>query len=285
MQKERVTDQIYVFTSDLYAQVTAGLVVTTEGSVLIDTLVFPEETLRIKRFAENRLGTTIRYVINTHFHADHSTGTCFFPGAEVIAHARCRELLDTRGRESLERMKATSAEMGMVELVLPTLVFDDGLFTLELGGKVLQMWHTPGHSPDSIVCLVKDERVLFAADTLMPLPHFVDGSYDSFIESLQGLRGGNYENVVQGHGEVILRGEIEEKIQNDLDYLRRLRRAVDVALAAPQRETALDAITLEQCGKNRVLLNGAGEQLHRQNVIALANQRRELAHLSQQIES
>jgi glyoxylase-like metal-dependent hydrolase (beta-lactamase superfamily II) len=279
MQKERVTEDIYVFTSELYAQVTAGLVVSSAGSILIDTLVFPEETLQIKRFAENRLGTTIRYIINTHFHADHTTGTCFFPDAEVIAHARCREILDQRGRESLQRLKESSVEMTTVELVLPTIVFDSGSFNLDLGNKQFQLRHSPGHSPDSIVCLVKDERVLFAADTLMPLPYFVDGSFDDFLESLEALRHGNFENVVQGHGEVILRGEVEEKIQSDIDYLHKLRAAVDAALTSPGSDAALDAITAEACGKSRILLNGAVEQLHRQNVAALASQRRELAQM------
>src|SRR5690606_3780416 len=99
---------IYVFTSDLYAQVTAGVVLTGDGAVLIDTLTFPEETLQIKRYVEGRLGAQVRYVINTHFHADHTTGTCFFPDAQVIAHRLCRELLDKRGRDSLERARANS---------------------------------------------------------------------------------------------------------------------------------------------------------------------------------
>ena len=58
MQRERVTEDIYVFTSDLYAQVTAGVVLTTAGAVVIDTLVYPEETLAIKRFVEERLGAS-----------------------------------------------------------------------------------------------------------------------------------------------------------------------------------------------------------------------------------
>ncbi len=279
MQRERVADDIYVFTSDIYAQVTAGVVVTSEGAVVIDTLVYPEETLQIKRFVEMRLGTTVRYVINTHFHADHTTGTCFFPGARVVAHARCRELLDKRGRESLERAKLTSAEMREVDLVLPDIVFDGGPMNLHVGNKTLQLWATPGHSPDSIVCLVKDDRVLFAADILMPIPYFVDGSYDDFLNSLHSLRDGNYENVIQGHGEVILRGEVEEKIASDVEYLHKLRQAVDDALLSDAPEKALDSITVESCGKSRILLNGTVEQLHRQNVLALASQRRELVQL------
>jgi hypothetical protein len=115
--------------------------------------------------------------------------------------------------------------------------------------------------------------VLVASDTLMPIPHFVDGSYGDFVESLKSLQGGNYENIIQGHGEVILRGEIDEKIESDLEYLERLRIAVDKALS---NGSSLEAIDIESCGKSRVLLNGAVQQLHRQNVMALAEERREL---------
>jgi len=279
MQRERVADDIYIFTSDLYAQVTAGVVVTGEGAVVIDTLLYPEESRLIKRFIENRLSTSVRYVINTHFHADHTTGTCFFEGARVVAHSLCRQLLDTRGRDSLEDSRQSTGEMRDVQLVLPDMVFDGGVLNLHVGSKTFQMWHTPGHSPDSIVCLVKEDRVLFAADTLMPLPYFVDGSYDDFLASLEGLRGSNFENVVQGHGEVILRGEIEEKVEGDIEYLLSLRKAVDNALAATSPEKALEKIDVESCGKSRILLNGMVQQLHRQNVLALASQRREILTL------
>jgi cyclase len=279
MQRERVADDVFVFTSDLYAQVTAGVVVTTDGVVLIDTLLFPEETLAIKRFVENRLGTSVRYVINTHFHADHTTGTSFFPDAQVISHALCRQILDERGRDSLARFKSTSPDMDEVKLVLPQIVFSSGVFNFYLGNKSFQLWSTPGHSPDSIVCLLKDDRILFAADTLMPLPYFVDGSYDDFLVTLDRLRGGSYENVVQGHGEVILRGEVEEKIQNDVEYLHKLRDAVDDALTSRSSDKALNAITPERCGKSRILLHGAVDHLHRNNVVALAAQRRELVQL------
>lgn len=273
MQRERVTEDIYVFISELYAQATASVVLTTAGAVLIDTLLYPEETLQIKRFVEERLNTTVRYVINTHFHADHSTGTCFFPQAEVIAHCLCRDLLDTRGRDSLARTKATSSEMDNVEIVLPTIVFNDRM-TIRIGNKVFELWHTPGHSPDGIVCLVKEDQILFAADIIMPLPYFVDGSYDDCLSSLVGLREITVEAIIQGHGEVILRGEVEEKIESDIAYLQRLLKAVDKAIASSSPERALSAIRVESCGKNPILINGLAQQLHHNNVMALAEQRK-----------
>ncbi len=274
MQRERVADDIYVFTSDLYAQVTAVVVVTSEGAVVIDTLLYPEESRLIKRFIESRLSMSVRYVINTHFHADHSTGTCFFVGARVVAHSRCRELLDTRGRESLAHTQANTGEFRDVRLVLPDMVFDGGPLNLYVGNKTFQLSHSPGHSPDSIVCLVKEDRVLCAADTLMPVPYFVDGNFDAFVTSLEALRNGNFDNVVQGHGEVILRGEVEEKIESDLEYLQALRKAVDRALSGTNPEKSLEAIDIESCGKSRILLNGTVQLLHRQNVLTLASQRR-----------
>jgi glyoxylase-like metal-dependent hydrolase (beta-lactamase superfamily II) len=275
MQRERVTNDIYVFISDLYAQVTAGLVVTATGAVLIDTMAYPEETRQIKQFVEHRLGLKVLFVINTHYHADHTTGTCFFDEAQIVAHAKCRDLLNRRGRESLERAKANAPEMRDLELALPTVVFDGGELTLYVGGKTLELRATPGHSPDGIICLVKEDQVLFGGDTLMPIPYFVDGDYNDFLTSLESLRGGTFEHIVQGHGEVILRGEIDEKIESDIVYLRKLREAVDRALSAKVPEQALNSIDVERCGKSRVLLNGMVEQLHRRNVATLAEVRRE----------
>jgi len=42
MLRERVADDIYVFTSQLYVKVTAGAVLTSQGVVAIDTLLFPQ---------------------------------------------------------------------------------------------------------------------------------------------------------------------------------------------------------------------------------------------------
>lgn len=269
MQRERVADDIYVFTSELYAQVTAGAVITSEGAILIDTLVFPEEARAIKTFLETRLNCPVQYVINTHYHADHTYGTCFFDNALVVGHARCHELLATRGRDGLSQAKHNAPELRDVEIVLPHMVFESGTMSIHLGNKTVEMWHSPGHSPDSIVCLVKEDRVLFASDTLMPIPYFVDGNYDDFIDSLNALKNGGYENVVQGHGEVVLRGEVEEKIQADLDYLAIIRGHVEKILRRNKPISDLTQLTIESCGKSRIPLNGLVQELHRANLHAL----------------
>ncbi len=270
MQRERITDHISVFRSDLYAQVTAGVVITDDGAVVIDTLLYPEETMRMKRYVEERMGSPVRYLIITHFHADHSTGACFFPEAQVISHRLCRDMLATRGRESLKRMQAEATEFDQVKLALPNITFE-GEFRLQLGGCSFLLRPSPGHSPDSITCLLEEDEVLFAADTMMPVPYFVDGSFADFVDSLRALLTEEYENIVQGHGDIILRGEARDKIRSDLEYLRRLDQAVKSALA--QGITDLEErIGVRDCGKSHVLLNGLAQQLHQQNVRALVKE-------------
>ena len=79
MQRERIAENVYYFQSDLYAQVTAGAIVGPNWAVVIDTLAMPEETIQIRDFIEQELNLPVRYVINTHYHADHSLGQLFLP--------------------------------------------------------------------------------------------------------------------------------------------------------------------------------------------------------------
>lgn len=269
IQIERVSEDVYVFTSDLYAQVTAGAIVSPIGTVLIDTLPFPSETREIKEFIEGRLGSSIRYVINTHYHADHTNGTCFFPGAHVVAHARCRELLDTRGRASLAVSKEESHEFTNVEIVLPDIIFDTGAINLHLGTKTLTITHSPGHSPDSVTVLVQEDKILYAADTVMPLPFISDGDVDDMIASMEKILKLELENVVQGHGEVILRGEIASTVRSNIKYLRAIRRKVATALRRKNPMAALEKVDIESVGKSRIALGGVAPALHERNLMSL----------------
>ncbi|NDJ55261.1 MAG: MBL fold metallo-hydrolase [Chloroflexi bacterium] len=269
MLRERVSNNIYVFTSELYAQVTAGAIITPEGAIVVDTLPFPSETKQIKHFIESRHGLPVRYVINTHYHADHTYGTCLFEEASVVSHRLCYDLLNTRGRVGLERDRQNSREMAQLELRLPDIIFEDGSMNIHLGGLTVQLWHAPGHSSDTILCLVEEERILFASDTLMPVPFFTDGSWDDYVATLQSLQGKSYENIVQGHGDVILRGELESKLESDLTYLIEVRQRVQEVVESGGSQLDLDSIDIEACGKSRLPLNGLVEQLHHSNLRSL----------------
>jgi glyoxylase-like metal-dependent hydrolase (beta-lactamase superfamily II) len=266
MVRERIADDIYVFTSSLYAQVTSGAIMTKEGVVLIDTLFFPEETKEIRDFLEGRLGLTVKYVINTHYHADHTQGTYLFPHAQVVSHRLCRQLLDTVGREGLVEAQSQLPELEEVKIVLPDMVYDAGVMNLHIGGKIVQLHHLPGHSRDISAVFVVDERILFASDNAMPVPTIIDGGYQDLVESMHAMLALNPDTVVRGHGEVMLRGEVVAEIEDDLRYLEEIKTAVMQVIEKGQSPDVLDNSSIEDFGKSRIPLNGLVVDLHRANL-------------------
>lgn len=272
IQRERVADNVYSFQSDVYAQVTAGAVIGPNWAVVIDTLAMPEETLAIRDFLEQDLSVPVRYVINTHYHADHAWGTYFFPGATVIGHSLCRIWLEEKGIASLENSRKQSQVFRNVKIILPQITFDDGQLSLRVGKKNLVLVPLPGHSADNIAVLVEEDRVLFSGDVCMPLPYIVDGNIDEMVVSLKKVAKMGLENIIQGHGDIVLRGEIDGYIKENLNYLSQIRKAVRKANRRKYPMDILEEVTVESCGKSRVLIGGLSEQLHRRNLIALYKQ-------------
>jgi cyclase len=273
IQHDRVADSVFSFQSDLYAQVTAGVIAGPEWAVVIDTLPFPEETLAIRDFVEQELHVPVRYVINTHYHADHTWGDCLFPGSLIISSSLCRKLLDTRGRTALERaQKQNPSIFRQIKIILPHLTFEDGNLGMQVGKKSMTLIPFQGHSADSIGVLIEEDRVLFSGDAFMPIPVIVDGDIDETIDSLKRIGKIGLENVVQGHGDIILRGEVDEEIKGNIAYLNALRRAVRRASRRKYPWDLLETIDVESCGKSRVLLGGLAEELHKQNLRSLFKQ-------------
>ena len=266
MVRERIADDVYVFTSRSYIQVTAGAVLTKDGVILIDTLYFPEETKAIKEFLEDRLGLQVKYVINTHYHADHTQGTYLFPNAQVISHRLCRQLLNTVGREGLVDAQQQTEGLEEVQIQLPDLIFDKGCLSLHIGGKTLELHHMPGHSLDMATVFVAEHRILFASDNMMPVPTIFDGKRDALIQSLEQILELKPDSIVRGHGEVILRGEVERAIQSDLDYLYHIQDEVEKIVNNGNSPDSLTALDIESCGKSRVNLNGFVTDLHYANL-------------------
>lgn len=269
MHRERVSDNVYWFQSEVYAQVTAGVVVGPQWAVVIDTLALPEETLSMREFIEHELNVQVRYVINTHYHADHTWGNCFFPGATVIAHSECRRWLEELGVPSLEAARKQNPSLRQVKIVLPHLTFNQGVMNLRVGKKNLVLSTSGGHSPDGISVLVEEDRVLFAGDAFMPLPYVVDGNIDELVASIKRIGKMGLENIVQGHGDIILRGEIEAAIKENLAYLSAIRKAARIASRRKAPDEYLESVTIEECGKSRVHLGGLAEALHQRNLRAL----------------
>jgi glyoxylase-like metal-dependent hydrolase (beta-lactamase superfamily II) len=272
MIRERVADNVYVFTSERYAQVNAGAVVGPEWSVIIDTLASPNETRDIKQFVEGRLASPIKYVINTHYHSDHTLGNGIFTGAIILSHQECRQFLDGQGREALRAVQQQNRDLRDLRLKLPDVVFSEGNLSIRVGRRLLELVPLPGHSSDGIGVLVLEDRVLFSGDIMMPVPYLVDGDIDQMVVNLKKIPKLKLENLVQGHGDSVLRGEVQNAVRANLSYLSCIKRHVRKASHRKDPVSYLERIDVEQCGKSRILINGLAEELHRRNLSALYQQ-------------
>jgi glyoxylase-like metal-dependent hydrolase (beta-lactamase superfamily II) len=111
--------------------------------------------------------------------------------------------------------------------------------------------------------------VLFAADTMLPVPTIFDGDLDTLITSLERLKELPIDTVVQGHGEVILRGEVTGRIDQAVGYLNRIHDIASQAIAEDSPSESLLEHDIESCGLSRIPLNGLVQQLHTTNLLAL----------------
>lgn len=270
MLQERVSADIYLFTSDLYTQVTAGVIVTPAGAVLVDTLPFPIETQAILQFISRRVPAGLRYIVYTHYHADHIYGACLFPDVPIIAHARCRDHLLAWGEEGLEAARAEAPDLlEEVTIRLPDITLDSGELILSVGGKTLRIFETPGHSDDGISVYVEEDQVLFAGDAMMPIPTIVDGDPEVLKQSIRKIQAAEPESIVQGHGEVILRGEVKDALRTNLAYLEAIQRIAAEAVTNERRRATLLKTDVEKCGVPRVALSGEAPRLHAANLRTL----------------
>jgi glyoxylase-like metal-dependent hydrolase (beta-lactamase superfamily II) len=173
------------------------------------------------------------------------------------------------GQAALDDARETTPLLETVELRIPNVVFEDGELVLHVGNKSIEVALAPGHTLDSTVAYVREDKVLLAADTVMPVPYFVWGDRHLFKESLAALQRYNLESIVQGHGEVLLRGEIPGAIESSIAYLNILEEEVAEIVKQGKGRRAVDKLTIDRCGKSRIPLNGLVQDLHRANAYAL----------------
>ena len=274
--RTRVADDTWVFTSELYLEVNAGLVVTPEGGILIDTLPFPSETLQIIDFARRICPVGIKYVLSTLSHADHVYGSCLFPDAELIAHQQCRTMLMEYGQDALAEAQEHTPALRELEIRLPKLVFNEGML-IRLGGKTVHLIHSPGPSPEVCAVHVREDKVLFASDLMMPVPMIATpfSDVDNFKQSLANLHEFNLESIVQGHGDILLRGEVTSSIDISIEYLNQIQELVDRLMEEGATKHDLAQYDIEQFGRSRIPLGGMVQQFHYANLQFLWEQARQ----------
>lgn len=230
----QIRDSVYHIYESL--GVFCTLIVGRESALLIDT-GYGFGGIRGKVRAITSLPLK---VINTHGHVDHIQGNKFFD--EVMLHRADRGIigfysslpLKTAVYLGARKMLSPAEKQHVSEFFMPNrqklTLIDDGC-TIDLGGRVLEVIHTPGHTEGSVCILDREERMLYAGDSLSshvwlflresaPLP--------VYIESLKKLeaRESEFDTILSSHSAALFRKTLLGRVIHCAEHIDPARSAV-----------------------------------------------------------
>ena len=156
----------------------------------------------------------MKYVINTHHHADHSGGNAKMQGmdAQIIASEQARENM-VEGKQP----------------GLPNIVFERHA-SVYLGGKNAELYYFGrSHTNGDVVVLFPADRVLAAGDMFTfgdATPELIDysggGSARDWPKTLDGALTLDFDTVVPGHGVVTTKAEMKKYRESTLQLAKRV---------------------------------------------------------------
>jgi glyoxylase-like metal-dependent hydrolase (beta-lactamase superfamily II) len=224
----------------------AGFVIGSNGVLVVDSFLDVAPAQELLAAIREMTSLPIRYVVNTHYHLDHTGGNRIFAeaGAAIIAQKNVRAWLHT---ENLKFFGATptAEQKGRVEaLVPPDIAYSDAV-DLYLGDRLVEVRYMLGHTGGDSVVIVPDAKVVFTGDLFWDqrLPNLIDASTKPWVDTLQQLTAQHADaRFVSGHGDV---GSATD-VQDFRRYLLFLRERVAEAQREGKSENALEDAVLPQ---------------------------------------
>jgi len=191
----------------------------------------------------------VRFVINTHYHGDHTGGNAPFSntGSTVIAQDNVRKRLEsggTAGNGGAIKMESKPAD----KAALPIITFEHDV-TVHLNGEDIRALHFPaGHTDgDSIIFFPKNNVVHMGDDFVRYGFPFIDvtsgGSVQGMISAMEKATAQLPADVkvIPGHGDI-----------SNLDDVRAFTKMLKETSAVVEKAIA-EKKTLEQMKKEKIL--------------------------------
>src|SRR5215472_2919728 len=168
----------------------AGFIVGSNGVVVVDTFVSVAAARELLAEIRKVTNLPIRFVINTHYHLDHTAGNAVFAeaGATIVAQRNLRGWLRTENLKFFGANPKPEDKARVEILVLPDEVYSDAL-DIYLGSRLIQVRYMLGHTGGDSVVIVPDANVVFGGDLIWQkhLPNLIDATTSDWVKTLEKL--------------------------------------------------------------------------------------------------
>jgi glyoxylase-like metal-dependent hydrolase (beta-lactamase superfamily II) len=221
----------------------AGFVVTSDGVVVFDALGTPSLGSALLQQIHNVTDKKIRYIIASHYHADHIYGLQAFKDhtdAVIVAQERAGEYKDNEETADEKASQRLDQRRGALfpwvdkntRVVAPDITFRDRM-TITLGDRRLTLLYSgPAHSSSDMMMLVEPDGVLFAGDIVQNsrIPHMNsdDVSTTQWLAALAEVERLDPKFIIPGHGKAST--EAKQAIAFTRDYIQYVRGAMTAAV-------------------------------------------------------
>jgi glyoxylase-like metal-dependent hydrolase (beta-lactamase superfamily II) len=185
--------------------------------VAVDSQISAREAQRFIKDIQKISRKPVKFLINTHYHLDHSLGNSEFAklGAVIISQENAKENMQKAGEGMLQRAQQSGVspqDLEGTKLSYPTLTFGDRL-TLYLGNNRIEIiFLGPSHTSGSVLVYVPQEKVLFAGDLLFTdfHPFLGDANIEGWIKVLDYIMTMDVDKIIPGHGPVSTKKDVAD---------------------------------------------------------------------------
>lgn len=229
----KVKDDLYVIEGGGAGNV--AVYVTGEGVILVDDK-FEQNHDAIVAQIKTVTPLPVKYILSTHYHADHSGGNAkFLPTAEIISTANARA--------NIVNHTQSNAPPGM-EAARVTFTEESAVF---LGGKeVRARYFGRGHTNGDAIIYFPALRTIHTGDMMAGSTPLIDypggGSVVEWVKTLDAAMQLDFDTVIPGHGAVTTKPGLLS-YRNNVDKLR--VRAAGLVRGGKSQEEVAKVMTAE----------------------------------------
>ena len=189
----------------------------------------------------------IRYVFDTHYHADHTFGNSLFTdaGASIICSEACAEELRTKGAKAYAGWKEADYPLTGTHFEGATITFTDGMVFDDGTHRVEISRLGPGHSKGDSVAYLPKEKIVVAGDLCVTWSNGnnlgdADADPENWLRALDKMDSWDVQQVIPGHGTPAPKSAIRAQRDYLADIVNQVRAGKKAGKSAQQLATEID---------------------------------------------